>query len=185
MADKLLDKGKKQNWFLRHKVISIILVLFILFVIVVASAGNKGSKSGSNIANNVSSTAAAKEQKTTIPGQAAYKINDSVTVGKFTYKVTKVETKSSVGNQYSKEDASGIYQIVYITLLNNDKEFRYADSNMFKLMDDKGRSFVVSTEATMAHSAANGGKLDFFLKQVNPGVEISGVLIFDIPKDAQ
>jgi len=117
--------------------------------------------------------------------QKAYQKGDTVTVGNFSYQVGEAIQKPTVGNQYTSRDADGIYEILSLTLRNNDKEFRYADSNMFKLIDDQGRSFVVSTEATTAYSMSNGGKLDFFLKQVNPGVEVSGVLIFDIPKDAR
>ncbi len=31
----------------------------------------------------------------------------------------------------------------------------------------------------------NGGKTDFFLKQLNPGLTQTGKIVFDIPKDAE
>lgn len=159
-----------RNWFMRHKVISVFLIL--LFIGILGGGGNVQN-------NNVSNSGDVQADK-----EQSGKIGDTISVGNFSYSVQKVEQTESVGNQYINHTASGVYEIVYVTLRNNDKQSRYADSNMFKLIDDQNRSFVVSTEATSAYSIANNNQYDLFLKQANPSLEINGVLIFDIPKDA-
>lgn len=162
-----------RNWFMRHKIISVFIVLGVIGML---SGG--GNVQNNNVSNSTPGEVQADKQQ-------SGKIGDTVSVGNFSYRVQKAEQAETVGNQYINHTASGTYEIVYVTLRNNDKESRYADSNMFKLMDDQGRSFVVSTEATSAYSIANSNQYDLFLKQANPGLEIDGVLIFDIPKDAK
>ncbi len=164
-----------RSWFMRHKVLSAFLVLILISIL--------GGGSNSNNSNNGQTSNGI--QNNTKAEQKTGKINETISVGNFSYRVQKAEQAQSVGNQYINHDASGVYEIVSLTLRNNDKESRYADSNMFKLMDDQGRSFVVSTEANSAYSIANNNQYDLFLKQANPGLEINGVLIFDIPKDAK
>ena len=163
-----------RNWFMRHKIISVFLVL--MFISILSGGSNPNNSNNGQNSNGIQNNTKA-EQKTG-------KIDETISVGNFSYKVQKAEQAQSVGNQYIKHDAPGVYEVVSLTLRNNDKESRYADSNMFKLMDNQGRSFVVSTEATSAYSIANDNQYDLFLKQANPGLEINGVLIFDIPQDA-
>lgn len=165
-----------RNWFMRHKIIT---ALFVFYLI-----GSVFMNGANNVKNNNVSTSG-NVQGNTKEEQKINKIGDTVSVGNFSYIVQKAEQAQSVGNQYINHDASGVYEIISLTLKNNDKESRYADSNMFKLIDDQDRSFVVSTEAASAYSIADNNQSNLFLKQVNPGLEIGGVLIFDIPKDAK
>jgi len=169
-----------RNWFMRHKIISIL--LFFMVIGMISGGSNTGnsvpvSSSPADIQNNNA------EQK--VQSEKVNKIGDTVSVGNFSYSLQKVEQKSSIGNQYFSKEAAGIYELCYIVLRNNDKEARYADSTMFKLIDDQGRNFTVSTDATTAYSLSYGNDYDLFLKQANPGLEIGGILIFDIPKDAK
>jgi len=163
--------AKPKNWFAKHKVLSGILGLILIIILANAFWGGGDSTSTSG-------------QKNEATPEVTNKIGDAVTVGYFTFTVDKAEQKASVGGQYSSSTASGIYQLVFVTALNNDKEPRYVDSNMFKLVDSQGREFTTSTEATTSYTLSQGGKWDFFLKQLNPGLEQEGALIFDIPKDA-
>lgn len=160
---------------MKHKVISAFLIL--IFISSLSSGSNQNNTNNGQTVNGIQNDTKAEEK--------TGKINETISVGNFSYIVQKAEQAQSVGNQYINHDASGVYEIISLTLRNNDKESRYADSNMFKLIDDQDRSFVVSTEATSAYSIANNNQYDLFLKQVNPGLEIDGVLIFDIPKDAK
>lgn len=164
-----------RNWFMKHKVISAFLIL--MFIGILSGGSNPNNTNNGQTVNGIQNDTKAEEK--------TGKINETISVGNFSYRVQKAEQAQSVGNQYINHDASGVYEIISLTLRNNDKESRYADSNMFKLIDDQDRSFVVSTEATSAYSIANNNQYDLFLKQVNPGLEIGGVLIFDIPKDAK
>lgn len=170
MAEGQSSSGSK-NWFSRHKILTGILGLVVILIIGNIIGGNSGNNGGSGQITN--------------EAQKEYKIGDTVTVGHFSYKVAAVQDKATVGSQYANSSADGVYKIVSLVVRNNDKEARYADSNMFKLVDDQNREFGTSTEATTSYSISQGGKSDFFLKQINPSIEVGGVLIFDVPKDAK
>lgn len=117
--------------------------------------------------------------------QQEYKVGDQFKTGYFNYYLQKVEQKSSVGNQFLKYQAGGVYEICYMAAINGDKEPRYVDRSMFKLVDDQNRSYSISSEATTAYVMEYNSQYDFFLKQANPGVQVNGLLVFDIPKDAK
>ncbi len=99
--------------------------------------------------------------------------------------VGSMETVDSVGNEYTKEQAQGVFKILEVTLTNNQKDAITVDANSFKLVDSKGREFTYSTQGQTSFDLANGGKTDFFLKQLNPGLTQTGKIVFDIPKDAE
>ncbi|MFP3379669.1 DUF4352 domain-containing protein [Bacillus sp. SIMBA_069] len=99
--------------------------------------------------------------------------------------VGSVESIDSVGGEYLKEKAQGVFKVVEISITNNQKDAITVDANSFKLMDNQGREFTYSTQAQTAYDIGNGGKSDFFLKQLNPGLSQTGKIIFDVPADAQ
>jgi len=99
--------------------------------------------------------------------------------------VGSMETVDSVGNEYTKEQAQGVFKILEVTLTNNQKDAITVDANSFKLVDNKGREFTYSTQGQTSFDLTNGGKTDFFLKQLNPGLTQTGKIVFDIPKDAE
>ncbi|MEH7787673.1 DUF4352 domain-containing protein, partial [Bacillus thuringiensis] len=81
--------------------------------------------------------------------------------------------------------AQGVFKILEVTLTNNQKDAITVDANSFKLVDNKGREFTYSTQGQTSFDLTNGGKTDFFLKQLNPGLTQTGKIVFDIPKDAE
>jgi hypothetical protein len=99
--------------------------------------------------------------------------------------VGSVESIDSVGGEYLKEKAQGVFKVVEITITNNQKDAITVDANSFKLVDNKDREFTYSTQAQSAFDIGNGGKSDFFLKQLNPSLSQTGKIIFDVPADAQ
>ncbi|MFA2809049.1 DUF4352 domain-containing protein [Bacillus mycoides] len=99
--------------------------------------------------------------------------------------VGSVESVDSVGGEYLKEKAQGVFKVVEVTVTNNQKDAITVDANSFKLVDNKDREFTYSTQAQTAFDVGNGGQSDFFLKQLNPGLSQTGKIIFDVPADAQ
>lgn len=65
--------------------------------------------------------------------------------------VWNVKTTDSVGNEYSKETAQGVFKIVELSIENNQKDAITVDSNSFKLVDNKGREFSYSTHGQTAY----------------------------------
>lgn len=97
--------------------------------------------------------------------------------------VVSSESKAEIGdNQFSKAKAQGVFKVLELTVANNQKDAITIDSNSFKLIDDQNREFSASSDSIMAFG---GVDKTFFLRKLNPGLTASGLLAFDVPKDAK
>jgi hypothetical protein len=138
-------------------------------------------------ANEKTAAVVAEKKKS---AETIYKMKQDVNVGYFTYAVNSMTEKNEIGTSFYSKKPSGVYKIILLAALNNDKESRYLDSGMFKMKDSQGRVYDVSSEAgtalNMQMSSANKSTSinDLFLKQLNPSLSTVGFLVFDIPKDA-
>lgn len=171
-------QGDLRNWFARHKVMTGILVIIVL--IIIASAGGKKDKGGNKtIDSNLASPDTAAK-----PEEQKYKMNDKVPVGYFIFSVGSVKNLEEISDGFTKRKAAGIYKIVGIAAFNADKESRYLDNSMFKLLDSKGRIYDNSVEGSMAVSTNSNGEMNLFLKQISPSLATGGILVFDVPDNA-
>jgi hypothetical protein len=163
-----------RNWFVKHKILTVVIAFIALGII--GSAMNNGSSNSSG--NSAIKSEVKEDQKT-------YQKGDTVSVGNFSYRVDQVEDKADIGNQFTNTKANGVFKIISLTLRNNDTKPRSVTATMFKLIDSQGREYSHSVEANTAFIMSAGNDYDLFLKTANPGLEISGIIIFDVPKDAQ
>mgnify|MGYP000218050344 CR=1 FL=1 len=115
-------------------------------------------------------------KKNTTPG-----LNTPVRDGKFEFTVTKVQTGvKSVGDQYLGQQAQGQYVLITVTVKNiGDKPQTMFDSNQ-ELTDAQGRTF--SPDSTAAIYMKNN---DIWMKEINPGNQMSGTLVYDMPAGAK
>ena len=115
-----------------NKIIKIILGIFVLVCIVgllVSGGNNKSDDSASNqvqepattsdsaAATTSNSSAATTSEAATEPTPETYKVGDRVVVGDRAYTVTDIRTSSSVGDDFTKQTATGIFVIVTMGLL--------------------------------------------------------------------
>jgi len=102
-----------------------------------------------------------------------------------TIEVTGFDSTDTVGNNpYSNSKAKGVFKVVGLTLTNNQKDAITVTSGSFKLYDSKDREFTDSTDAGMSLTL-NDPKIESFMATtVNPGMSVSGEVVFDVPKDA-
>src|SRR5690606_18566654 len=105
-----------------------------------------------------------------------YKVGDRVVVGERAYTITDVRTASSVGDDFTKQTATGIFVIVTMNVENIGKESATMSSTDVKIIDSEGRTFESDTEAWTAL------KENILLKQIQPGLPVVGQTIFDVPK---
>ena len=174
-----------------NKIIKIILGVFVLLVIVglFGSGGNNTSNdstsnqvgsSGDNT-SNVNTSNQVQEPATTSEAAVkqtpeTYKVGDRVVVGERAYTITDVRTASSVGDNFTKQTATGIFVIVTMNVENIGKESATMSSTDVKIIDSEGRTFESDTEAWTAL------KENILLKQIQPGLPVVGQTIFDVPK---
>lgn len=159
-------------------------ITVVIALIVIASLGD--DKKTSNSSNSASSTSSENSQssgsKTTEADNAPTyaKIGDEITIEHFVYRVNDVRFAKSLGNEFTKQTADGIYLIVDLSLKNMDNEEHTLDNSMFKLTDASGTEFQSSTDATTALEM--DGKETLFLKQCNPKIQKQGLLAFEVPE---
>ncbi|PFN07562.1 DUF4352 domain-containing protein [Bacillus cereus] len=160
----------------------------IVVIIVVADTGNNDDKkeetktTSTEPKQEVKQETKQEEQKKEEPKKELSKEGES---SKVKIAVGAVESLESVGNEYVNEKAQGIFKVVEVSITNNQKDAITVDANSFKLVDNQDREFTYSTQGQTSFDIANGGKTDFFLKQLNPGLTQTGKIVFDVPKDAQ
>ncbi|WP_242141950.1 MULTISPECIES: DUF4352 domain-containing protein [unclassified Bacillus cereus group] len=151
----------------------------IVVIVVIVAAGNGGKDTEET---KTTSTEPKQETKKDEPKKELSKEGES---SKVKIAVGSVETLDSVGNEYVNEKAQGVFKVVEISITNGQKDAITIDANSFKLVDDQDREFKYSTQGQTSYDIANGGKSDFFLKQLNPGLTQTGKIVFDVPQDAK
>ena len=169
---------QKKNWFLRHKVWSVIIVLLILGIIGASSSGNKtpdSSNGGSSPSATPTSNASASSTTPTI-GQPAYDGKFQFTVTSFKCGVTQVVNPSDTD---ITDQPQGQFCLMGLTIKNIGTEAQNFDDSSQYLYDASSKQYSYASGAT---SDFNGLSSQFDgLPTVNPGVSISGTVVFDIP----
>jgi hypothetical protein len=107
-------------------------------------------------------------------------IGDTVKDGKFSFKITKVDKGlTQVGKSFTISKAQGQYVLVYVTVKNIGDEAQLFDGSAQKLIDSKDRQYDTDSGA----AALGLEDSNAFLNNINPGNSVSGILLFDVPKD--
>ncbi len=112
-------------------------------------------------------------------------IGESFALGDFTYRVDKVRTAHTLGNEFTHQTAApeATYVIVYFSILNNANETKVVLTDDFTLVDPQGRRYSPSSEANTALMMTSENK-DFLLSELHPGVTKRTATAFEIPKDS-
>ncbi len=157
------------------KLYIVIGVLLLIFLAIGCSGSDNGSdntqQSGAEEQTAQANTQEQPSETTT------YKVGDRVTVGDRAYTITDVKSSASVGdNEYTKKEATGIYVLVTMTIENTGKESSTMSTNDVKIIDSEGRTFESDTQAWAAL------KDNILLKQIQPGLPVTGETVFDVPK---
>lgn len=192
----------QKGWVARHKGLSIVLGLVLIVVLVccgggMLALGGGGDSTSAGVSDDSSSVddaagtdegdgAAASSSPAKTKQKAAKKqsvpgIGTPVRDGKFEFTVTKVEKGvAQVGSEFFNEKADGQFVLVHITVKNiGDKAQTLFDSEQ-DLKDAQGRSFSTDSGASIAMEDN-----DVWMNEINPGNTAKGVLVYDMPADAQ
>ncbi|WP_248961128.1 DUF4352 domain-containing protein [Sphaerisporangium perillae] len=142
-----------------------------------ASSDGTSEDTGSAAESAASSTSPKKQAK---PEPEQPGVGDVVKDGKFAFKVTKVEKGlPQVGEGFTVSKAQGQYVLVHITVKNIGDEAQLFTDSAQKLLDTKDRQYDAATgAAVMGLENSNA-----FLKNINPGNSVRGILLFDVPKN--
>lgn len=164
--------------------VALIYVSVFLITSIIGTSISDGTDSNSNevssyAAENGTATGDSLNQnQDDVPQEAT--IGTEVQVGNFAYRVDDIAFKKSVGNEFVRETADGVFLIVYLSLVNIDNESHTLDGSMFSLTDMDGTKYEYSIDGSTALEMS--GHETIFLKRCQPKIVTSGVLIFEVPQ---
>lgn len=167
------------------KVLGWIAIIFVVLIVIGMFAGG-GEESTETASSGSSSgeTAKKEEAKKEEPKEEAKKefgVGQEVAVENISYIVNSIEEQKELKMEYMDTlTTDGKFVIVDLTVKNNDKEARFIDTEMLRLVDAEGTEFSSKTEADMY---INGSDLGFFLSEVNPKMSKTGKVAFEVPAD--
>lgn len=99
------------------------------------------------------------------------------------YTVGVAHQAARVGTSDAGRQARGVFLLVPLTVRNTGREPVALEPGDVALLDAQGRRYSPDVAATRLHAEAVGG--DSLLETaVQPGLTLSGVLVFDVPADA-
>jgi hypothetical protein len=115
------------------------------------------------------------------PVKKTYGIKDQIKVGKLTYVANDVKMVDTLSNVLGEKKTSGQSLVIGLTILNGDKEERFVDSNMYKV-NVGDTEYSADTELDLY---ANEDGMGFFLETINPNIEKTGNIVFELPKQVK
>jgi hypothetical protein len=149
-------------------------VLIVLFG-VGAAAENRGRDSSPAAVNGPAG------RRSTPPRTAAEVpgLGDPVRDGKFEFVVSRVDcSRSTVGLEHLKRTAAGRYCVLSVSIRNIADQPKFFLGRAQKVSDGAGNEYRDDELAGLAANRQN----QTFLRKIGPGGEVSGKIVFDVPK---
>lgn len=112
--------------------------------------------------------------------QGIYSMNQDLNVDYLTYKVVKAETFTEMGSSVYNKETEGKFIKVYLEITNNAKETKEIFSSRFFIIDHQDRKFDrLSNDIFYISDYIKLGE------QLQPGLPISGAIVFELPKNSE
>lgn len=165
-------------------------LLAVIVIIAIASAigggGDDTSTSEGGSADAQQSGESAKKEAGDKPAdkpaeEATYGIGDTVAADDWEITVAEVEDGvSQVGDEFLNAKAQGQFVQIELSVKNTGSDPNFFFEDDIKLGDESGNTYSADSEAGI-YAAENN---ILFLEEINPGNTAEGVLVFDVPEDA-
>ena len=146
-----------------------------LFIAATVALGCGAADTEDTVSSETGADAAAEEK----PAKKSAGIGDKVRDGKFEFTVKSMKCGvDTVGDQYLNEKAQGQFCLVTLKVKNIGKEAQMFSDSDQKAYAADGTEYSSDTAAGLyANKDAST-----FLNEINPGNQITGVLVYDVPK---
>lgn len=156
------------------------LLLLLLIIGACAAAMGGGNENKEDKKEETTKTATKEDKKET---KKAFKIGDTVKVGKMQYKVNGVTTATSVGPSALPTKAKDTFVVIDLEVKNNGDEAITVDSSLFKLKTN-GKTLEADSAGSMSANQSEDGSIEnsFFLEQLNPDSTTKGKVVYDVSK---
>jgi len=148
----------------------------IVLIAVIANIANGGSSPSSTSTATASAGASAKAAPA--PAAAAH-FGSAVRDGKFEFVVTSMKCGApSVGSSGLTSKAQGQFCLVTVSVKNIGTEPQTMFDSNQTVVDAKGAKYQPDTTAGLYANPSDS----FFVKAINPGNSMTGVIVYDVPK---
>lgn len=133
-----------------------------------------------SVAGEVAPAAGAEAEAAAEPTLA---VGEQFTLGDFTYVTQDVETRKRLGNEFVNSTANQGASFVLVSFLirNEGNQTETVLTDDFKIVDQRGREFRPSADATTTLSMS--GNSDFLLSQLQPGITKQSMTAFEVPDE--
>lgn len=171
-------KVRRRSWFARHKILTVLgAIVIVIIVIAVVSTGDEVPST------TTSDDASSADEEQAESGDAeAAGIGDAVRDGKFEFTVNSFECgETELGDEMLSTTAQGQFCLVSLSVENIGDESQALFGDDQYLYDTNGREFSADTEAQLYLDEA---QLTIY-EEVNPGNTVEGIVVFDVPEDAE
>jgi hypothetical protein len=152
----------------------------LLLVIGVLANADKDATNRTTQAATSAGTSKAKAAPSKKAAAAIPAIGDWVKDGDLSFKVTKCKPgPKRLGSQYVGANPQGAFWLVYVTVKNHSDEPAHFSSH--------GQNLLVGNKQYAADATASVYIKDSssIFTPINPGNEVDGVIVFDLPKSAK
>lgn len=187
------------------QMIGVVMAIFVFFAIARACMGDPSDSSSVEEVNSLSQQRVSQKEKGKEPSTEAKPssegkksssvkgkpkaapeknfigIGDPVQVGDMVFQVNEIGFAKTIGNDFVKETADGIFLLINMSMKNISKKSKTIDNSLFKLQDKEGAEYEFSTKGSTTLEMS--GNKTLFLKQCQPNIVTSGILVFEVPKE--
>lgn len=171
------------NWFKRHKVLTALALIVILGIIGTFASNSKPSN---QITDTVgTSNSSSSKMSPSASAAASAKLNQPADDGKFRFTITGFAcgaTKiTQPDNSYVTSQAQGNFCVMNLTVKNIGnvaQSFHSSNQYIYNASNNQySYSLVASVHANPSNSRFSASE------NLNPGLTISGIVVFDVPKN--
>ena len=178
-AAKAREKAMRP-WFKKKRFVVPIVIVILAVGSSMASKDSKSTTSSDSTATDTSSSSKSTDSGSSAAENKMATLGEKVVDGKFTFTVGSVKCGvSQIGNDTFGKTAQGQYCLISVSVANTGDEAQTMFADNQTVFDAQGRKFSADTEAMIYLPEKDSP----WLTDINPGNSISGVLLFDVPKD--
>lgn len=166
---------------MRHKITSFFGVLFVIGIMGIASGG------GEEVSVSTESTDAeevgAEESE---PEEVTYSLDDAINLGDTEVTVINFEERDEVGDEFFNNTASegGTLVAIQYTIKNiSDEPIGSFSTPTAKLVDENGTEYSYDIDSTGNYSVETGDNDSKVLSDLNPGISVTDVKVFEVSKE--
>lgn len=189
---KCVHCGKDQrNFFMRHKIFTGILAIIALIIVVNVGGGDgdgdqeAGDTENAEVEANNNENEATEDSEDNDEEVEKIKIGDPAEIEDVTFTVNSVEETDEIssGNEFVEDaETSGKFVILDVTVENDKDESITIDSSFFKIFTDEGKEHEASSNSDVLMAMGEDVD-DFFIEDINPGIETDGKVVFEVSED--